>query len=416
MKNKVIRKKIGKNNTKYYLFGVRIWKRNNPFSTKNLENKIDNLTRSILENKILLLNSYYNSTNTEKLILCVDALHDKYAECIDAYTSFNFLQEKGIPSKYILLENNPLYDELKQKNKLKDIIIVKNQKEFIEKNIQIIAQSKCILTSYGLSQMDNIFLKNLPFLKYIFIEHGVTLLKKWVVRLYNTNSFDKILVPTQATYDFYKSKNLYADSDIIKCGLPRWDKLKREPSETKNIFLFFTRRYSNSKDEFNVYFERIKELISEISNITKKNNNLKTYFAIHHTLLDLAFNIPQYKNVEIILTTNISKMIGKTDLLITDYSSICFDFMYLDTPVIFYRFDEDVNYSDKRDIESFLSAKEEDKNLYNCFYELDEVINKINYYIKNNFELERENKEKNNKIFWQNKNNCETLLTFIKEK
>ena len=24
--------------------------------------------------------------------------------------------------------------------------------------------------------------------------------------------------------------------------------------------------------------------------------------------------------------------------------------------------------------------------------------------------------EKNNKIFWQNKNNCETLLTFIKEK
>ncbi len=417
MKNKFIRKKTGKNNTKYYLFGVRIWKKNNPFSTKNLENKIDNLTRSILENKILLLNSYYNSINAEKLILCVDALHDKYAECIDAYTFFNFLQEKGIPSKYILLEDNPLYNQLKQENKLKDIVGIKKHWEFIEKNAHLIAQAKCVLTSYGLSSgPDNLFLKNLPFLKYIFIEHGVTLLKKWVVQIYNTNTFDKILVPTQSTYDFYTSKNLYAEEKMIKCGFPRWDKLKKQTSEIKNIFMFFTWRYSKNKEEIQSYFEKIKELISALSNITAKNSNLKIYFAMHHALLSEGFDMPKCSGVEFIPSTNISKMIGKTDLLITDYSSICFDFMYLDIPVIFYKFDGDIEYSDKRDNDSFLSAKKEDEKLYNCFYAIDEVIQKINYYIENNFELENENKEKNNKIFWQNKKNCDTLLSFIKEK
>lgn len=415
-KKRFITKKVGNKNTKYYLFGIRIWKKNNPFSTKNLENKIDNLARSILENKILLLNSYYNSINTEKLILCVDALHDKYAECIDAYTFFKFLQEKGIPSKYILLEDNPLYNQLKQENKLKDIVGIKKQWEFIEKNAHLIAQAKCVLTSYGLSSgPDNLFLKNLPFLKYIFIEHGVILLKKWVVQLYNTNAFDKILVPSQATYNFYKSKNLYGEQNMVKCGLPRWDRLKKERSGTKNIFLFFTWRYSKNKDEFDVYFGKIKELISALNNLIK-NNNIKIYFSIHHSLLDLGFSIPQYNNIEFVSTTNISKMIGKTDLLITDYSSICFDFMYLNTPVIFYKFDGEVKYSDKRDNESFLSAQEEDKNLYNCFYTLDEVVEKINYYIQHNFELESENKEKNKKIFWTTQKNCESLLTYIEEK
>ena len=415
-KNSFITKKIGKNKIKYYFLGIRIWKKNTKTPYLELEKKIQKLNRSVLKNEILLLNLYYNSINSEKLILCIDALHDKYAEAIDGYTFFKFLQEKNIPSKYILLKENPLYSELQKQNKLKDIIPVQNENDFLETHTHIIAKTKCILTSYGLTPNDNIFLKSFPFLDYIFIEHGVTLLKKWVINLYNTNAFDKILVPTQATYDFYKSKNLYDEDQIIKIGFPRWDQLKKETSETKNIFLFFTWRYTKNKNELNVYFNKINELIRALNHIAIKNNNLKIYLAMHHAFLNAGFDMPQYNNVEFISTTDISKMIGKTDLLITDYSSICFDFMYLNIPVIFYRFDADVDYSDPLNKESLLSAKKEDEKLYNCFYNLNDTITKIDYYIANNFDLEKENKEKNKRIFWENKKNCETLKTYIEKR
>ena len=90
--------------------------------------------------------------------------------------------------------------------------------------------------------------------------------------------------------------------------------------------------------------------------------------------------------------------------------------MYLNIPVIFYRFDADVDYSDPLNKESLLSAKKEDEKLYNCFYNLNDTITKIDYYIANNFELEKENKEKNKRIFWENKKNCETLKTYIEKR
>ena len=61
-----------------------------------------------------------------------------------------------------------------------------------------------------------------------------------------------------------------------------------------------------------------------------------------------------------------SRLYNNSSLLITDYSSIAFDFMFLDTPVIFYKFDADVNYPDEDDnitgvLEIALDIKESPK-------------------------------------------------------
>lgn len=394
---------------KIYILGIKIF-------DKKLKKKQETLQSKSIEEKLLLLGLYYKDLpEDKKLIICMDALHDKYAEAIDAYTFFQFLQARNIPSKYILLKDNPLYEQLKQQRKLKDILLVEKQSEFIEKYSNDIARSKCILTSFGLSGNDNKILKNLPFLQYIFIEHGVILLKKWVVRLYDTNLFNKILVPSQATYNLYNKMNLYAENEMICSGLPRWDNLNRISDTTKNIFLFFTWRYSlkHDKEALDIYYNRIKIFIDHLQGVLKEYPNIKIYMSLHHAVcLNLKEDI-SFDNIQMVSPNEISKMISKTDLLITDYSSICFDFMYLDIPVIFYRFDSDVHYSNSLDNETMISACEEDDTLYNCLYTEDDVLSKVKFYMKNRFELEPEYKAKNKVIFWKKESECQRLLNKI---
>ena len=87
--------------------------------------------------------------------------------------------------------------------------------------------------------------------------------------------------------------------------------------------------------------------------------------------------------------------------------------MYLDIPVIFYRFDDDIKYPDERDNQNAASAKSKDDQLYNCLYSKNDVINKIEFYIKNDFKLEPEFKDINNNIFWERSDICKHLYEII---
>ena len=127
------------------------------------------------------------------------------------------------------------------------------------------------------------------------------------------------------------------------------------------------------------------------------------------------------KFVEIIKPEEISKSIETSDLFITDFSSLVFSFMYLNVPVIFYRldfFESDENYL-KREYLSYAQTK--DKYLYNVFYELDNVINKIEYYIENNFinyfTLQEYIDEliSSNLIIKVNQNEKDRLIAYIKK-
>ena len=56
---------------------------------------------------------------------------------------------------------------------------------------------------------------------------------------------------------------------------------------------------------------------------------------------------------------------------------------------------------------------QEDDKLYNCFYNSEEVIKKVIYYIEKDFCIEPEFKEINKNIFWDIENNCEKIYEQI---
>ena len=403
----IFKKKKTEQTKSYYLFGIKIFykKKNNhqqqPF--KNIMQKLDSIN---YKTQMLNLMTADNTPNKDRTIICFDCLYDKGQEAIDAYSLFCYLQQNHIPSKYILLKGNKLEAQLANNP---DVIIVNNKDDFIN-NAYLIRKSRYIITSFGFagSPTDKM-LKNLSYLDYVYIGHGVMLMKKWMISMYNPNNFDKILVPTSLTHDLYQKTKTWAANQMILSGMPRWDLLQN--NRNNHIFVFFTwRKTFMQKPQLSQrYLDDITKFLAHLSQIVKDKTIIDVAF--HHELLrnNILCEILKADNINLIDTANISQAIQNSSMLITDYSSVSWDFMYQDKPVIFYRFDKDELYLDDIDQQACIGAMQEDNKLYNCLYAEKDVLNKVEYYLSHNFELEPENKTINKNIFWQNKNNCETL-------
>ena len=251
-----------------------------------------------------------------------------------------------------------------------------------------------ILSSFGIKTFD-VFFKQNKYINHIFLEHGITYLKPVVKNSFTPAEYDFFVITSSQEEKTLLSLSKWQAKNIIKTGLPRLDTLTRKISNQKSIFVMFTLRncvHNYSSDSY--YIHKLLEFITNtrLLNILKQYN-IKLKIGLHYYISDKI--LPRIKSytsdiIEIIEQNDISKNIETSDLYITDFSSVAFSFMYINTPVIFYRLDadcKDTNYLEKEYINY---AKTKDATLYNVFYSLSQTIDKIEYYIKNNFVLEEE--------------------------
>jgi len=203
--------------------------------------------------------------------------------------------------------------------------------------------------------------------------------------------------------------------------------LRREPQQQKTIFIMFTWRTSFgrwNKNKFatplgqTVYSRNIKAFLTDekLQKLLKKNN-IKIQVALHHALVNQTDGRYKFdcENVEIVPCENISQYIGKSDLFITDYSSIFFDFAFLNIPIIFYRPDFDDETLLELDKEDMANARSKDELLYNICYSKDKAIECIEKYIKNGFVLENENKQKNDALFSTKEKITEKFVNYLEK-
>ena len=134
-------------------------------------------------------------------------------------------------------------------------------------------------------------------------------------------------------------------------------------------------------------------LIKEM-NKKKYGNTLNLSF---HRLIDKEYKKKYQllsKNttyIKFINQNEISECLAKTSLIVTDFSSIVFDIMYRRKPFIIYV--PDSNDPEIKDIyiKDYYELIESMNNgtIYfeNKFFNIDEAINKIIYYINNNFTI-----------------------------
>lgn len=281
-----------------------------------------------------------------------------------------------------------------------------------------------LIFSHGLRDvMPSILHKSMALNKkdIIYLQHGIIAMKRL---FFNRNSYNKrikkfVVSSTQEKNILIKHMNFRADQ-IIVTGLARFDKLNDSSKiETKKkILIMPTWRewIINDRDKF-IQSDFYKNYLALLTNVELKEfaeeNNVEILFYPHFEIQKKYMDLFALENstVKVIKSgdTSLNSLIEKCSLLVTDYSSIAFDFSYLNKPVLFYHFDKK-EYLQQRG--AFVDL---DKDLPGMTAEhLPDLINAIKFKINNNFIIEKDEKIKSNKYFeFKDKNNSKRIYKEI---
>ena len=338
----------------------------------------------------------------------------------NGYVFFKYIKDNypNIKVKYVITRNSPDFYKIE---KLKDYVIYGSKEHFIA-----FLTSKLLISAHimGFSPDMGLFVRlmryNLVNLKgkIVWLQHGVIAsYLDYAIPKYTKLSL--LITSSSREREFLINRNGYSE-DIVKCtGLARFDNLKNVKSK-QILFMPTFRKYMHymKDDEFikTDYYIHINGLINNsylIDLLEKKDLTLIFYIHYEFQKYSHLFS-PKSKRIVVarIMDYDVQQLLINSMLLITDYSSVSFDFAYMKKPIIYYQFD----YEDFRKLHYdegyFLYEKD---GFGPVAYNEDDVIKNIKINIKNKFKISKETENKINTFFpFFDCNNCERIYNEIK--
>ena len=333
----------------------------------------------------------------------------------DTFPIFKEMINEKMPAHYLTESSNIYNQYCSNINKCQIILLVNMLNytingDFLEKYLTLFLKLKQVISGSGtyFNYINNLFY-DIEYITYISVTHGVCYFKYFLYekdKCYGTNRIDKVLIPPSEKILSFAIKYGWNIKDIIKLNLPKWDKFNVKNNSKYNlnntmynnnssILIMFTwREVIRNKQISSQYFNNIFNLIlNRKLKAELKKSNITLYFALHHKVyVRYKYKIEDIKYVKFIEVKNIIDYIEKSNLFITDFSSIIFDFIYQRKPIIIYIPDcndtlININYK-KSYYELIQLMKNGAIKFENQYFNIDSVINKIMFYLKNNFTLD----------------------------
>ena len=289
------------------------------------------------------------------------------------------VSKKDDIDKYFVMSKNQnnlsIYDTLTSDEK--KFVIWKNSKKHFE--IYHFADLFFVSLSYKDILPDKILGKNLNFLitkPLIYLQHGTLGIKSigYQGDAYNNNMF-RFIYYNKNIKDTFKEKNNFRDYQLYY-GIypPRYMELVKRhkeyseaKTEGKNILWFPTwRDYFGQNYQTEILLMQMKKILGNPALADYLENTSSTFTVCLHQFFDedkIAYlkedvDTDRIKFVHA-KNTNVLDELARNDVLITDYSSVGFDFTTLNKPVILYQ----------PDLETYLKGR----GLYCTLDELKEV-------------------------------------------
>ena len=281
--------------------------------------------------------------------LLMDFILQKYSSD-DVFPVFKKLIKKKLNAHYIT-ENKKIYKIYCKEKKYCDSIIPANPKNykingnFLEKYLTLILKLRQVITNNGvdINYINNIFF-NIDYITYICIGHGVSYFKYYLYgNKYSPQKFHKLLIPNSKKLINMTMRYGWKEENLLKFNLPRWEKYNRlktkkskqeEKIKSDSIFIMFTWRVLKNNRNISLFY--INNILGLINNDLLINNiikyNLTIYFTLHHKIIKYKNIFKLNHNIRYIQENDIAECLTKTNLVVTDYSSIIFDIIYRKKP------------------------------------------------------------------------------------
>lgn len=186
--------------------------------------------------------------------------------------------------------------------------------------------------------------------KKIFLQHGITKENMGFDR--KSAKVDLLVCGAKKEKDYLLSVSDYGDEIVRYTGFPRYDNLFNQANDCKqnDILLMPTWRmiYTNYSDDQFVqsdYYRAFQMLINdeEIDKFLETHGYRILFYPHIEMQRFLHLFGTDSKNILLLNadSADVQDLLIKSSLLITDYSSVYFDFAYLKKPILYYQFDSD---------------------------------------------------------------------------
>ncbi|WP_057911964.1 CDP-glycerol glycerophosphotransferase family protein [Peribacillus muralis] len=312
------------------------------------------------------------------------------------YHFFKYMREKH-PEKevYYVIEENSV--EAKNVEPFGNVLYFKS-KEHIKKTLE----STRIIASHHpdyLYPLRTTEFKNRVKGVKVFLQHGVMGTKNMVANYgkkatsgFNTDVF---LVSSDFEKDMIVTDFGYNEKEVFATGLSRFDSLFNDDVLVKRQVLIIPtwRDWITSDDIFleSEYFERYQKLVNHpVLHELVEKDGFEIIFCLHPNMQKFT---SYFKDAPVRVISqgevDVQRLIKESAIMITDYSSVAFDFSFLHKPVIYYQFDRD-RFIGKRpshlDLDNDLPGDIVD--------ELDELLNRLAEYAKTDFTMKKKYMDK----------------------
>ena len=384
-----------------------------------------------LRKKSIKYRNNINKTPERKQIWLINDRKDQAGDNGEYFFRYlNKVKPKEILFYFVIEKKNFDYERLKNIGNVIDLNSTKYLNIFLKTDKIISSVSEnWVNNAFG---KDDKYMVDLYLFDFIYLQNGIIKddLSHYLNRI--TKKFDLIITSSKKEYKSFLNRNYnYNIHDLALTGLPRFDnllKINSEIQKEKIIIIFPTWRLYlqgtrdlitlkpiESKSFVNTtYFFFYNNLINDqnLLNIMKENG-YEGIFCLHPNFAAQYIHFNENNIFKIKKKCNKQELFAKASLLVTDYSSIFYDFGYIQKPVIYSQFDYE-EYRNKQFSKGYFDYKKD--GFGKICYDIQCTIKSIISEIKNKCVLKKLYEKRIKKFFYYHDDkNCYRAFIEIKK-
>lgn len=327
---------------------------------------------------------------------------------------------------YVITKDSPDYDMIRPyKKNVVHFMTIRHMCYILAAELLVSTDARSHI--YAQRSRHSIFTRYTKKLPFVFLQHGVTALKR-VDFFYGKGkpgSCDLFVVTSEKEKQIVIDNFDYEPDEVINTGFARWDVLKDKSQNSHDILVMPTWRSwlegaSDREFEESDYFRHYAALLNSqrFKDILEKydlhaNFYLHAIFQTHTESFHIAGDRIHLKSFG---DTPVNELLMQCKMLITDYSSVSWDVLYQNKPTLFYQFDLD-KYNEAHG--SYIDMK---TDLFGDRAEtLDQLLDSLEKTIQNGFRMEPKYEQMQQEYFRfedheHSRHICEEIKKWMKRK
>jgi CDP-glycerol glycerophosphotransferase (TagB/SpsB family) len=328
---------------------------------------------------------------------------------------------------FVLQKTSKDYDRMKAVGPVLDYGSLRHKMKFFEATKIISAAANDLeVKLLGHSQA---YYRNLCKFDFVYLRHGVAKddQSRWLNKL--QKNIRIILSTSTREHDAIIAGYYgYTEREVKLTGLPRFDNLYDErqkkitilPTWRKNIE--GERRKGTAKRGYIVdfkdtdYFKFYNALINDERLLdTMRKNGFTGTFYLHPVLEEQLGNFKSNDVIEVGSTVaDYQTLFRESSIMVTDFSSVAFDFAYLKKPLVYSQFDEATFYQDHSWDRGYFTYRED--GFGPITNTVEETVDALIHYIENGCQMEDIYVKRVEDFFpYTDRNNCERVFEAVLE-